>query len=208
MGAWLASGSHDLPPMMQQFVVLFSSYQLRPGNAYSLLIGALDKAEKVDDTSFASLNYECLLEWALMIHGRPVAYFGPQAGFTDVWKLHGSFNFLPGPGLDVAPAGTGVTFAGSGLKFNSGIEPVEPRSVPHRLRTTGLYPAIGLLRAGKRNPDFRAEHPDGAGDVRGRGVEGDVGRRDRRPAQHRRSSCVGRFRSLFQLGATYRHRVR
>ena len=46
MGALLASGSHDLPAMMQQFVVLFSSYQLRPGNAYSLLIGRSTKLKR------------------------------------------------------------------------------------------------------------------------------------------------------------------
>jgi hypothetical protein len=149
MGALLATGSHSVPPMMQEFAVLFSRYQVRPGNAYSALIESLEKTGKLADTSFASLNYECLLEWALMLRRRPVAYFGPRQGFLDVWKLHGSCNFLPGPGLHVAPASTGITFSGSGLKFDSGIEPVEPSTVGHRLRQTGLYPAMAYYAQGK-----------------------------------------------------------
>jgi hypothetical protein len=149
MGALLATGSHAVPLMMQEFAVLFSRYQPGPGNAYSVLIESLEKAGKLADTSFASLNYECLLEWALMLRRRPVAYFGPQQGFVDVWKLHGSCNFLPGPGLHVAPARTGITFSGSGVKFNSGIEAVEPGTVADRLRQTGLYPAMAYYAQGK-----------------------------------------------------------
>jgi len=148
MGALLATGSHAVPPMMQEFAILFSRYQSRPGNAYSLLVESLDEAGKIDRTAYASLNYECLLEWALMMYHQPVAYFGPKRGFTDVWKLHGSCNFLP-TGLSVAPARTGVTYGGSGVKIGAGIEPVEPSTVPSHLRDTGLYPAMAHYAPGK-----------------------------------------------------------
>ena len=78
------------------------------GRGYATLVDALDKAGKLQATSFATLNYECILEWVLMLHRRPVAYSGSQQGFVDVWKLHGSCNLMPGPGLHVAPASTGI----------------------------------------------------------------------------------------------------
>lgn len=151
MAALLATRSHAVAPMMQQFAILFSRYQLSSPNAYVSLVESLDRVGKLTGTAFATLNYECLLEWALTSRGRYVecgdVLPGPRGTF--LWKLHGSCNFLPRTDqLYVAPPGSGVTY-GPGVKFEPGIEVVHPNSVADRLRNTGLYPAMAHYAPGK-----------------------------------------------------------
>ncbi len=152
MGALLATGSQAVPPLMQEFAKLFSRYQLGSPNAYVSLLESLDRAGKLTGTAFATLNYECLLEWALMTRGRRGecgdVLPGPQGSY--IWKLHGSCNFiLRSDQLYVAPATTGLVF-GPQPNFDADIEVIDPRSVADRLRNTGLYPAMAYYAQGKQ----------------------------------------------------------
>jgi len=152
MAALLATGSHEVAPMMQQFAVAFSRYELGSPNAYVSLMESLDQAGKLSGTAFATLNYECLLEWALITRGRRGecgdVLPGPRGTF--IWKLHGSCNFvLRSDQLYVAPASTGVTFSPQ-PNFDADLEVIDPRSVADRMRNTGLYPAMAYYAPGKK----------------------------------------------------------
>lgn len=150
MGTLLHTGSHAVPPLMKDMARFFARYMLQVGNAYLNLLDALSSAGKLDDLAFATLNYECLLEWALGTFGRESDYFGNPTGThpsSPVLKLHGSCNFMPGTGLYVAPSG--ISYSGLVTLNPPHIQPVDPSTVAAALANTGMYPVMAFYEPGK-----------------------------------------------------------
>ncbi len=63
---------------------------------YTRLLKGLVQLDFLECTSFATLNYECLIELAAANLGIATTYAGRRRdGSISLWKLHGSCNFLP-----------------------------------------------------------------------------------------------------------------
>ena len=138
-----------IPQLMREMAVYF--VQFRPHQAstlYCRLIRQLLEANALKDVSFATLNYECVLEFSLLAANVTVGYFPGNVpnGGVPVWKPHGSCNmFSHGvlAGQDVF-YGTGVVWEGGAQAF------FDPnRVVEHCLVETGLAPIMSLYMEGK-----------------------------------------------------------
>jgi hypothetical protein len=135
-------------PLMQEMAIFFSIFYIseRADNRY---IRILENAKGRNDIIWSTINYECLLELAVARIGRPVNYFADQGSANDsipIWKLHGSCNFRV-KGLD---ATRGVSYSGTGIVFEGGIEPIKPAEVrTYYSGNTALYPAMALYAGGK-----------------------------------------------------------
>ena len=151
MGALWESGNHAVPNLMQEMAIFFAQFRLMSSgtDSYSVLIEHLASSEKLKDTIFSSLNYECLMEIATFLSGRTVNYlseYTPSGTSLTVWKLHGSCNFLPGENV---VATRDATF-GSSAVLNPGVRVVDPSEVATYLTgNTSLYPTMSIYTRGK-----------------------------------------------------------
>lgn len=89
--------SAGVPQLMQQMALYF--IQFRPfqkgSTLYCKLIQALDDMGILGKVVFSSINYDCVLEFSLLLQGRNVSYFAEGDENTiPVWKLHGSSNMF------------------------------------------------------------------------------------------------------------------
>src|SRR5687768_14554101 len=86
--------SMAIPLLMREMALYFS--QFRPQSRSSLYCRlAKDVEDHIDALAFATLNYECVLEYALLEAGASIDYFGnDDNGAATVWKLHGSCNMF------------------------------------------------------------------------------------------------------------------
>jgi len=86
-----------VPQLMQQMAVYF--IQFRPfqkgSTLYCKLIQALDDMGILGKVVFSSINYDCVLEFSLLLQGHNISYFDAGDENTiPVWKLHGSSNMF------------------------------------------------------------------------------------------------------------------
>lgn len=137
-----------IPQLMREMAIYF--IQFRPASErcfYRVLIRRMRESGLENRVIFATLNYDCVLEFSLVQEGLSVAYFeGIPQGSVPVWKLHGSSNFFS-HGLQVSPGvlySTGIAFEG-GLQALGSIDDV----VRHCLVETALAPAMSLYMRGK-----------------------------------------------------------
>lgn len=138
-----------IPQLMREMAVYF--VQFRPfgrDSLYCRLIRDLQKENVLPQLIFSSLNYECVLEFALLEAGIRVEYFPenltPEA--IAVWKLHGSCNMFA-QSVQASQGvlyGTGVTWEGGAQAFFD-----SNRVVEHCLVETGLAPMMSLYMEGK-----------------------------------------------------------
>ncbi len=142
--------SHVVPALMQQMALYF--IQFRPRKAGSTLYCAL--TEKIKDHRAArtvllsTLNYECLIEYAITAQSMAINYddFPASNGAVTVWKLHGSCNFLP----EGIQATRGVRFT-RGVTFGTAVRPVGDANEVARfcLGDNALPPVMCLFMEGK-----------------------------------------------------------
>jgi hypothetical protein len=137
-----------IPQLMRDMAIYF--IQFRPYEKFSLysrLIEDLLLLRKLDRTILSTLNYECILEFALAGMGVEIQYFSDRTSSTcPVWKLHGSSNFFSADlhfSQDVS-YGTGVVIEG-GVRAFLDIGEV----IGHCLAGTGLAPVMSLYMEGK-----------------------------------------------------------
>lgn len=137
-----------IPQLMREMAIYF--IQFRPISEeclYRVLIRTLRKAGLERRTIFSTLNYECVLEFAIVSENGGISYFEENPSEAiPVWKLHGSSNFFS-EGITASPGitySTGVSFE-AGLRALGSIEEV----IHHCLVETALAPAMSLYMRGK-----------------------------------------------------------
>ena len=140
--------SSAVPQLMRDMAIYF--IQFRPverRSLYNCLIHDVQAAGLIHRVGFSTLNYECVLEFAMLEEGLAIDYFGDAGpGSTRVWKLHGSSNMFS-HGLE---AGSGISYS-AGVVFQGGIQAwLDPNKViSHCLAGTGLAPVMSLFMEGK-----------------------------------------------------------
>src|SRR4051794_7919089 len=84
-----------LPTFVCEMAKYFAQFKIEDGNVYVDFINSLK--HRARHCCFATLNYELLLEQALVHNGFKVVYKynDRQADEISVVKIHGSINFLP-----------------------------------------------------------------------------------------------------------------
>lgn len=132
-------------PLYQAIGAYFAQFSLGENNHYSTLIDGLYNSIDSGETVFASLNYDCLLEQAIVaaeIDLNPIPERLGKAG--TVIKPHGSCNFLP-----ASIQASGISFT-EGVSFDAGVNCVSRDDVIEYYHSDrDLYPAIALYRPDK-----------------------------------------------------------
>jgi len=138
------SGLHA--PLYQAMGAYFAQFSLGDNNHYSTLVDGLYNSIIEGETVLASLNYDCLLEEAIVTAGldlNPIPESLENPG--TVIKPHGSCNFLPAS----IQASGGVSFT-EGVSFDAGVKWVSREDVIEYYHSEGaLYPAMALYRPDK-----------------------------------------------------------
>ena len=137
-----------VPQLMRDMAIFF--IQFRPylrRTLYCRLIDDLRKTDKLNESIFSTLNYDCVLEFSMSEAKVPFSYFD-AVGETicPLWKLHGSSNFFSA-GIQ---ASQGIAYS-TGVVFDAGIQalPDSNRVIEHCLVETGLAPIMCLYMEGK-----------------------------------------------------------
>jgi hypothetical protein len=93
------SNWHGTSDLMRCLGDYFARFRLENQNTYARLIEHLEYHGTIEGTTFSSLNYDCLLEYAIRYRRLQMRYDSgePSTKTTaSVLKIHGSCNFLPG----------------------------------------------------------------------------------------------------------------
>lgn len=137
-----------VPALMRDMAVYFIQFRSSGrGSLYDRLVRDLDQRGLLRRSVFSTLNYECILEYALLDAGLQIDYFGHAgAGAQQVLKLHGSCNMFS---LGVQ-ATRDVSYT-SGVVFEGGIQAWldQIRVVEHCLVETALAPVMCQYMQGK-----------------------------------------------------------
>ena len=143
----------DLAAFLRDLARYFVQFTPGPNSYYRRLTRAVIDADA--QPVFATLNYDLLLELAILAEGRSVAYSGlpiPERHFA-VLKPHGSCNFLPDLGsTTIRNSSIGFTNTGAAL-----IAPIKiaarQSDVVHFCDTEdSIAPALAMFEKGKQVP--------------------------------------------------------
>lgn len=119
MGRVAEEMSVVVPSLMRDMAVYFIQFRsIGRGSLYDRLIRDLEERGLLGSAVFSTLNYECILEYALLEAGLQIDYFGNSGiGVQQILKLHGSCNMFS-VGVQATP---GVTYT-KGVVFEGGIQ--------------------------------------------------------------------------------------
>lgn len=141
--------THDVPILLRCMADNFARFRPLERNAYTRLLDHLGARGAVQGTYFASLNYDCLFEYAARHYDFTIDYFAsaPTTESTlTCWKVHGSCNFIP---TDVSGQPSAVSFSASSVIFDSGIVPIDAAKVGGFVVKNAFYPAMAVYMEGK-----------------------------------------------------------
>ncbi len=147
MGNLYEGYSMAVAPLMLQMAVYLIQYRPFSGKSlYCRLIHELVAAQHIERTVFSTLNYDCILEFAMLRQGVPLSYFNGGDAVVPVWKLHGSCNWFS----HGVQAGSGVTYM-KGVTWEGGIEAsLDIGTVVQKcVVNQGLAPVMALYMQGK-----------------------------------------------------------
>lgn len=137
-----------VPALMRDMAVYFIQFRASGrASLYDRLVRDLGERGLLGSAVFSTLNYECVLEYALLDAGLQIDYFGNAgAAAQRVLKLHGSCNMFS-VGVQATP---GITYTG-GVVFEGGIQAwLDPsRVIEHCLVETALAPVMCQYMEGK-----------------------------------------------------------
>lgn len=137
-----------IPELMQEMAIYFIQFRPATGSSlYCRLLADLIESEALHRALFATLNYDCVLEFSLLSRDLSIDYFGDENDpAIPVWKLHGSCNFFS----HGVQAGKGVSY-GTGVVWQGGIQAFldSNRVIQHCLVETSLAPVMSLYMEGK-----------------------------------------------------------
>ena len=89
----------SVPQLTIDMAIYFSQFEppADRSDCYSRLVATILDESLVEETAFATLNYECVLDIAASRAGLKIAYSGasPPPENLMIWKLHGACNLLP-----------------------------------------------------------------------------------------------------------------
>lgn len=142
--------------LTQQLLLQLSMYFLRfrlcdQGDAYSQLLLVLARAMPLSDVTFASLNYEVLLELAAVKRGLRVRYLGdiaaPSREDLLVLRPHGACTLMPS--IEIYNS----TFTGVQRYYEGGVRIVSPDEALAKFEAGYSFPAaMSLYAPGKITP--------------------------------------------------------
>jgi hypothetical protein len=140
-----------VPDLLQSLAMFFAGFRLDGSkqDSYSKLFTRLINEMMINDVVFSTINYDCLIEFALSQCGRQIIYFGipqTQDKTNAVLKLHGSCNFLP----NRISATRGILI-GSGIGIEGGIRVAADLSEVYNFcnSNTALHPSMAIYMKGK-----------------------------------------------------------
>jgi len=134
----------DLADLLKDVGRFFSHFSIaRYGNnQYYKILTTFKRHIVAGEIVLATLNYDCLIEYAASKAGTETVYWGDSTG-ARLLKLHGSCNFFL-KGF----SGTGKVILSSGT-FEGSLEAVDPRSVDKELDNRPIPPAMSLFNIEK-----------------------------------------------------------
>jgi hypothetical protein len=138
----------EVAPLLVELSVFFSKFKIvNANNLYVRLVQRFDSAFRNKDIIIATLNYDCLIEYALMFSQMTFSYLHNDQE-AKLLKLHGSCNFIP-LGIKMSPEG--LTLKIGGATFNTAFKPVLPNEVENELASISIPSAMSLYTHEKRN---------------------------------------------------------
>lgn len=123
------------------------------GNLYSRVVRAVVGCKLARYTTFATLNYDCMLDLAVNDGGLQISYLGnpPPRGNATLLKLHGSCHFVAGM-REVSMVN--CSLGASDYLIEAPVEPLcDLRALRRRFEAgESVPPVMSLYAAGKRSP--------------------------------------------------------
>lgn len=137
-----------VPALMRDMAIYFVQFRIVDERClYVRLVHLLREMQLIERVVVSTLNYDCLLELALVGAGIGVDYFGTADATHSalVLKLHGSCNMFS------AQLQAQGIFYGNGIVFEGGIQAWldANRVIDHCLSGTALAPVMCLFMEGK-----------------------------------------------------------
>ena len=157
MGAIMDALPGYAVPLQRQMAEALLKFRIHDPRvcAYSQLVSVMKAHYVRHSITLASLNYDVLLEEAMVLHGLPIHYHtaAPPLGQYCTIKPHGSANFLPSD-LLVHPM---LALNAPLLRVNASIKPASRDDALGYLNNSeqGLPPAMSFFMSGK--PTFCGE---------------------------------------------------
>ena len=127
----------------------FAEFRSVEKTAYDRVVAMIEQNADTDHTTFASLNYDCLLEQSLRALGRGVSYTSKRNGEPFVLKPHGSCNWI----MPRSVTFTSSTMTNVGTYYEGPLECVWPDEMLAMLDEGYSMPgAMSLYAPGKPSP--------------------------------------------------------
>ncbi|WP_193130200.1 SIR2 family protein [Enterobacter hormaechei] len=84
----------DTTPLLKQMSAFLAKYSISEGNLYIELINIIKKRKSI---TFATTNYDLLIEQAISYTGHMIQYHAQERARNNIplLKIHGSVNFIP-----------------------------------------------------------------------------------------------------------------
>ena len=147
-----AKHEYNVAKILKDMAIYFSKFKIDNTdiNLYSRLISKYEKYIRQGRIILSTLNYECLIEDALLNLGldiKDIDYFNSSNGIK-LLKLHGSCNFIP---RNFLGNDDNMTLYIDSATINTRIEPVRPGNVQGELSTMPIFPAMSLFTREKKN---------------------------------------------------------
>jgi hypothetical protein len=144
----------ELVWLIRDMAVYFSRFNVKniSTNLYCRFVQTYKDRILGGDILLSTLNYECLIEYALGVYGITPTYIGNvPASAARVLKVHGSCNFIPQNFL--LGQGEGLTFNWTWKSaINTSIKFVHPNAVGQELDKTGIPSAMSMYTERKQSP--------------------------------------------------------
>lgn len=155
-------GPNNVNELLVDMGIFFSRFKINhpDDNLYCKLFKRYKNQILSGQIVLATLNYECLIEYALNSLGINWNYFDENNG-AKLFKLHGSCNFCP-QGIKVGqnningnPSMGGLNIYGkltiATVNLDFPMEIVQPYEAEKQLSAGGILPAMSLYARGKKN---------------------------------------------------------
>jgi hypothetical protein len=141
----------DLVRLIRDMAIYFSRFQIQDisQNLYCRFVQIYTNRILGREILLSTLNYECLIEYALGHYGIDTTYIGDvPVGAARVLKVHGSCNFIP-QNLLAGNASMSWSYKGG---INTVPKFVHPNTVRQELDKTGIPSAMSMYTEKKHNP--------------------------------------------------------
>ncbi len=143
------SNWHGTSALMRAMADYFAMFRPLEGNSYSRLIEHLSSHGAIAGTTFSTLNYECLLEYAIRNNRLKLRYDSPEPSSAEtlsILKIHGSCNFLP---ASVSASAAAISYSANSIGWDGEIRIVDVPLVRPFVTHNAFYPAMAIFMEGK-----------------------------------------------------------